>query len=285
MTTTTTVNASIAGISKPLHPWTDSSGRRAASATSQPMGARPATGLGAIDQLLRDRGAILNRIEHNVALADLARVMLLTIAVASAVFGAAIGMYRGGLQIVYAAVKLPLLMLFTAAICAPSLTAFNAALDRPSSIRQDLALVLSSLALGSLLLVAQTPLILLAGSLSVGYHSLILLVFGCTAVAGLASLLMLSRGVRSSFDGRHRSATMALLVVFCVVGAQMAWTLRPYVVRPRTPEVPFVRDVEGSLLRSIVNSVQSARGIFVREYAPLPGENAPDLPPQRGDIQ
>lgn len=234
--------------------------------------AAPATGLAAIDQLLRDRGAILARIRDDVELVELARTMLITIAVASAVFGAAIGMYRGGIQILYAAIKFPLLMLLTAAICAPSLSAFNSALDRPTSLRRDLALVLCALALGGLLLIAQAPLILLASSMSFEYHSVILLAFGCCAVAGLGSLTTLSRGVRMVFEPRHKSAVFALLMVFCVVGAQLAWTLRPYVVRPRSPDVPFVRNIEGSLLESVSTSVDSARGIYSREAAPLPGE-------------
>ena len=241
-----------------------------------------ATGLAAIDQLLRDRDAILARIRDDIQLADLARVMLIAIAVSSAVFGAAIGTYRGGLQIVYAAIKFPLLMLLTAAICAPSLSAFNAALDRPSSLRRDLALVLTSLAMGGLLLIAQAPLILLASSMNFSYHTVILMTFGCCALAGLGSLLTLSKGVRATFQPRHKSAVLALLMVFCVVGAQLAWTLRPYVVRPRTPDVPFVRDIEGSLLESVGTSLDSARGIYTREAAPLPGEDegvSPDMLP------
>lgn len=224
-----------------------------------------AAGIGAVDQLLRDRDAVLARIRDDIRLMDLARVMLITIAVASAVFGAALGTYRGGVQILYAAVKFPLLMLGTAAICAPSLSAFNAALERPSSLQKDLALVLASLALGSLVLVAQAPLVMLASSLAFDYHTLILLTFGCCSVAGLASLTMVSRGLRAAFDGRHRSAVASLLLIFCVVGAQLAWTLRPYLVRPRTQEVPFVRALEGSLVESLAESLRSARGIYTRD--------------------
>jgi hypothetical protein len=247
--------------------------------------ARPATGLGAIDQLLRDRGAILDRIGRDVRLVDLARVMLVTIAVSSAVFGAAIGTYRGGIQILYAALKFPLLMLLTAAICAPGLSAFNAALDRPTSLRRDLALVLSSLALGGLILVAQAPILLLASSLEVAYHSIILLTFACCALAGLGSLIMVSRGVRATSPRRTGSAILALVMLFSVVGAQMAWTLRPYVVRPRTPSVPFVRSIEGNLIEAVTTSLDSARGHYNRDYAPLPGGTTPRSYHDVGDFR
>ena len=273
-TTTMTANPLSAGHRTDTGPANPKPRAQAPTPDAPRLPLSPATGLAAIDRLLRDRDAVLARVRDDIDLLDLARVMLLTIAVSSAVFGAALGTYRGGIQILYAALKFPLLMLITAAICAPSLTAFNAALDRPSSLRRDLALVLVSLAMGGLLLVAQAPLILLASSLHFAYHSVILLTFGCCAITGLGSLVTLSRGMRATFEHRRHSAVFTLLMVFCVVGAQLAWTLRPYVVRPRTPDVPFVRNIEGSLLEAVSGSLDSARGIYTRDFAPLPGEPA-----------
>lgn len=228
----------------------------------------PGDGLGSVDQLLRDRSAALERVGAERNLYTYGRVMLATIAVAGAVFGAALGAYRGGIQILFAAIKMPLLLLATAAICAPTLSAFNAALHRPSSIRRDLTLVIASLALGSLVLAAEAPLVLLAISAGVGYHSLVLLTVACCAVAGLCSLSMLTNGVRTVSPVRVTSAAAALVLVFAMVGAQMAWTLRPWVVRPKTTEVPFVRDIEGSLIESLARTLRSARGEY-RE-APTP---------------
>lgn len=228
--------------------------------------------LATIDALLRDRGAMLERIRSGQDLTGLVRTMMITIAASSAVFGAAAGMYRGGLQIAYAAIKFPLVMLLTAAIAAPCLTAFNAAMDRPHALRQDLALVLLALGFGSLLLVAQAPLLVLGALMNAGYHSFILLTFACAALGGLGSLLVLGRGVRGQSARHARRVALAVVGVLAVVGAQMAWTLRPYVVRPRTQEVPFVRHLEGNLLEAVSNSSRSARGLYHRDFAPLPRE-------------
>src|SRR5262249_10170885 len=95
--------------------------------------------LAMIDQLLRNRGAILDRITAGQGLAGTMRVMVATIAVAMAVVGAAIGTYRGDIQIAYAAIKLPLVILGTAALSAPALTAIGAALGRKSRLASDLA--------------------------------------------------------------------------------------------------------------------------------------------------
>jgi hypothetical protein len=70
-----------------------------------------------------------------------------------------------------------------------------------------------------------------------------------------------------------RDATIVVgtfVMIFATVGAQVAWTLRPWLVRPRPPEVPFVRAVEGSLYDAVLGSTRSARGIYLRDSAPLP---------------
>lgn len=227
----------------------------------------PAGALGTIDTLLRDRAATLARIARGESLADLVRTMLVTIAVSCAIFGAAVGMYRGGVQILYAAIKFPLVMLLTAAITAPCLTAFNAALDRPYALRRDVALVMLALGFGSLLLVAQAPILMLGALLDVEYHKFTLLTFGCAALAGLGSLVVLGRGVRGQSGRNARFTALALVGVLAVVGAQVAWTMRPYVVRPRTTEIPFIRHIEGNLLEAVMGSSRSARGIYSDDWS------------------
>jgi hypothetical protein len=235
---------------------------------------RPPRSLQAVDLLLRYSGAILARIRDANDLAGLARTMILTIFACGAVFGAALGAYRGGVQVLFAAVKLPLVVLLTAAICAPALTAINSGLSRPASLRRDLALVLAALARGSLVLAALAPVVLLAVSLHASYHAVVLLTVGCCALGGLVGLVLLLRGLATESRARG-AACLALLAVFVMVGAQMSWTLRPYLVRPRAPAAPFVRGIESSFLEAVATSVDSARGIYHRESAPLPGEIAP----------
>jgi hypothetical protein len=229
--------------------------------------------LAAIDQLLRDVPGFLERIREGRNLAELARAMILTVAVGAAVFGAAMGAHRGGLQVLYAAIKLPAVMLLTTAVCAPALTAFNAAFRRETSLRRDLSLVLSSLALTCLVLAAQAPIVFLAVELGAAYHTVILLVVGCCCLAGIVGVTLFQRGLGMDPSAGRWTVGIALLMVFAVVGTQMSWTLRPFLVRPRTPEAPFIRTLEGSFLEAVLTSSRSARGIYWRESAPLPGDS------------
>jgi hypothetical protein len=243
-------------------------------------GASDSSIIATVDDLLRDRGAIYRRIAADHDLSGLVRAMIVTIVAGAGVYGAALGVHRGGLQIVYAAAKIPLVLLLTAAVCAPTLSALNAALGRASNLRRDLALLLSSLAVTALVLAATAPIMILGMPSGlgggdeplIGYHDLALLMAGSCAVAGAAGLVTLWRGLgRVERRGRLAAASL-LLAAFTLVGAQMAWTLRPYLVRPRSPEIVFVRSVEGSLLEAVLQTTSSARGRYDRSEAPLPAE-------------
>jgi hypothetical protein len=247
---------------------------RTGSTGPAPSQARGA--LATIDQLLRDRSSLIDRIQDADDLASLARAMIVTIFIAGAAFGASIGAYRGGWQILFAAVKFPIVVLLTAAVCAPALTAFNKAVGRPADIRRDLALVLSSLALGALVCAAEAPFLLLAAIFSASYHTVTLALVGSCVVAGLFAIVMLARGLCWKTTRSAVSVGLALLAVMSLVGAQMSWTFRPYLVRPRTEDPPFVRAIEGDFAHAVGEALQSASGRYRRAYAPLPGEAPPE---------
>jgi hypothetical protein len=188
------------------------------------------------------------------------------------VFGASLGAFRGDIQIAFAALKLPLVLLFTTAIAAPALTALGRAQGRHSSLRADLVLVLSALARASLVLAACAPLVVLAVRLGAAYHTIVLLAASICAFAGALGLVHFVRGLFHLERRAWATTTIVLLGVFALVGSQMAWTLRPYLVRPRDGGTTFVRAIEGSFLDSVARSAQSASGHYSRDSAPLPNE-------------
>lgn len=227
--------------------------------------ARPASELATtLDQLLRDRPGLYARLDGAGDLASLARSLVLITAVCAAVFGAAIGAYRGGVQIAYAAIKLPLVMMLTAAVCAPSWTALRRAFGAPASLSRDLVAMLCALAMCGLVLIGLTPLFLVGVVLEVAYHKMALGLLGCAGFAGLAGVGVLW-SAQSSPGGRSKAPLAIFIALLMLVGAQMSWTLRPYLVRPQTEEVPFVRAVEGSVVGAAIESWSSARGIYDEE--------------------
>jgi hypothetical protein len=191
----------------------------------------------------------------------LAKRHFATILVGAAFFGATLGMHRGGIQILYAALKLPLVVLLTAVVCTPVLTSLNRALNRRAVLAEDLSLVLASLARGCLILAALAPVHLLAALAKVDYHKAVLLAVGSCALAGVAGLAVLVRGLWQERSAR-RFVTLALLVVVAMAGTRMTWTLRPYLVRPCVQVVPFMRALDGSFMGSVSTSFDSARGQY-----------------------
>lgn len=217
-----------------------------------------------LDALLRDRGWLLARIERGEALAEIARVMLVTTILGGAAFGAAVGMYRGGVQIAYAAIKLPAAILVTTAVCAPLYTALKRSLQQPASIVEDFALLLSALALACVVTASLAPVLLLAIFQGVSYHALVLLVVSLCGAGGVCGFALFFRGLNQQVRRGKRLICLTFLGVLGLVSAQMSWVARPYLVRPQTEEVPFARAIEGSFFRAVDTSVDSALGIYDR---------------------
>ena len=179
--------------------------------------------------------------------------------------------------------KLPLAVLLTAALAAPAVAAMTRVTSDRLDLSGDLLRVLGALAVGTLVIAGLAPVLLLGHALDLGYHRLTLLVVGCCAVGGLTGLVFLLRGLSRRVGRRGVILTAAsALLIFGLVGAQLSWTLRPWLVRPRSPEVTFVRDVEGSFLGAVVGTTRSANGQFDRDYAPVPGE---DDRPWTGEVE
>jgi hypothetical protein len=216
-----------------------------------------------VDGLLTDPGRMLEEAQAADAAtqARAVRVLLLAILGGTAAFGAAVGFYRGGLQMLYAAIKLPLVVLLTAAVATPVLTALGVALGREARLRTDLLRVLAALARGCLMLAALAPLMLVASCVRLGYHQAVLLLVVCCIGAGGAGLPLLLRGLWAEKRGRV-FLIAAMLVVVTMAGTHTAWLFRPYLVRPRTTEVPFLRALDGSFSDSVGRSQRSARGIY-----------------------
>lgn len=221
-------------------------------------------GLGLVDLLLRDRSRLLERLEALPAAAT-ARTLVITCLVGAGAFGASIGAYRGGAQIVYAALKLPLAALLTAALVTPGLTLLGVAtsatdgpLDLRRRLQRDVLVVLATLALGSLVLAGLTPLVLRALLGGTSYHLLAVELVGCCAVAGLVGLSFFARALLRRGDLGAIPALLGTLALFAVVGGQMTWALRPFLVRPRTQDVPFTRPIEGGLVDAAVQSWRSS---------------------------
>ncbi len=235
----------------------------------------PWPALAAIDALLRTPDRVLDRIDAGQDLPGLARAYIATMVLGTAVLGATLGSYRGGAQILFAAAKLPLVAVLTAVLVTPAFVAVRRAVHGAVDPRRDAVRVLACLALAALLTSATAPLLLLLMSLGLDYHACTLSAVACCGLGGLGGGALAVRVVSRDPAPGRRWQLAILVVVASLSGAQLAWTLRPYLVRPRAIDVPFVRDLEGSFFEAVAQSLDSARGRFHRDAAPLPEGTPP----------
>lgn len=233
-----------------------------------------------LNRLLRAPGEIAAACREDRDVRAIAATSLAALALGAAVFGGVIGSFRGGLQIVYAAVKVPIALLVTLALCVPAFHAIAAALGRAFPMRTIVALALAAAGRAALVLLAVSPMLWLVFDRGLGYHEAALASALAYAAAGAAAFSVLVRGLGEG-PGRLLTAA-AFAAIFFAVGGQTSWILRPYLIRPRTwaaashhvQRIPFVRAYEGSFADSIYQSSRSARGIYdapARAWEP-PGE-------------
>lgn len=174
-------------------------------------------------------------------------------------FGAALGCWRAPEQALFAAIKLPLIMLLTAAGNGLLNTMLAPLLGLQIPFRQSFLAILTSFALAAAILGAMSPLAafviwnapplqLSAGNWSdannsVTHAGVLLLLVMTIAFAGIAANLRLWQLLRH-LAGQNAAAWRVLLAWLAgnlFFGSQLSWILRPFIGSPGLP-VQFLRN-------------------------------------------
>lgn len=161
---------------------------------------------------------------------------LIGILVACAAFyGAIMGAYGGfagdrALQVVYSAIKVPLLLIVTFTITLPSFFILNTILGLRSDFRQALHALLVAQAGFAVTLAALAPYTVLWYISFRNYHGASLFNGFLFAVASGAAQSLLRRHYAPLIrrQAKHRRLLLAWLVIYIFVGVQMTWVLRPF---------------------------------------------------------
>ena len=163
-------------------------------------------------------------------------------------YGAVMGAFGGVFgdrfwQVVYSAIKVPLLLLVTFLISLPSFFVLNSLFGLRRDLGQAIRALVAAQAGVATVLVSLAPLTLLWYASSADYQAAVLFNAAMFAVASLAVQWLLRGFYRPLIERNplHRTLLWAWLVVYAFVGIQMAWILRPFVGSPTTP-VEFFRE-------------------------------------------
>ena len=195
-----------------------------------------------------------------------AALLLYTLAFGMA-YGAVMGTFSGVggdrlLQVLYSALKVPLLLLATFAISLPSFFVLNTLLG----VREDFAAAFRALVATqaglTIILASFAPFTAVWYASSADYDAAILFNGMMFGLASITAQLLLRRfyGPLLARNPRHRALLRTWLVIYAFVGIQMAWLLRPFVGAPGSP-VQFFR--ENSWGNAYVEVARKALELFV----------------------
>lgn len=170
--------------------------------------------------------------------------LALAIVACGAVYGAALGAWsRNPAQVVYAAIKLPIVLTFSSVLCVPCFWVAHALLGIRRDFTRSLAGILSGQAALAIALASLTPVVLFL-EFAVGDYQWVKI--------GNGLLFLLASGAGQVLLRRHYAALIAEApahrvalrlwpILHAFVAAQVAWTLRPYFGAPWL-RAQFVRD-------------------------------------------
>lgn len=159
----------------------------------------------------------------------------LAILVLSAVYGATMGTYAGGLSILFSAIKVPVLLLISLYLTIPSYYVLYSLLGGKRTLRQTAMLLLFSFTVMATVLIALVPInlffVITTTKSSDTYAFMVLLNIAIFTLGGFFALTNFVKGAKVLYREPSENWKPAFLLgslILMIVGTQLAWVLRPY---------------------------------------------------------
>jgi hypothetical protein len=201
---------------------------------------------------LTETNDILRRAPWVTRSADSRRVLLRLVGqlfLFGVLYGLAMGAFRGLVaesqwlrQMVYSAIKVPLLLTATFVISLPSFYVVNTLLGLRGDLAKSVRALVAAQAGLAIVLASLAPFTLFWYASSTNYQQALLFNGAMFVVASLAAQWLVRGYYRPliAANPRHRRVLWCWLGVYMLVGIQMAWLLRPFIGSPGSP-VQFLR--------------------------------------------
>ncbi len=187
----------------------------------------------------------------------------LSIIVLSAIYGATMGIYGGGLQILYSAIKVPMLLLVSLYVTVPSYYVLYSLLGGKRTLGQTVMLLLLGFTIMSTVLIAFVPVnlfFILTSPTSPETHDFTaLLNIAVFTLGGFFALTYFVKGAETLYRGSSENWKPAFIlgsIILMFVGTQLAWVLRPFFNYYEL----FIRPVEGNFYTAVVNLLMRSTG-------------------------
>ncbi|MBI3099140.1 MAG: hypothetical protein HYY93_12995 [Planctomycetes bacterium] len=188
-----------------------------------------------VEAILKARGAVIREAAVPGRIHDHVVSLLLIVVAFGALYGATIGMFGGGLQAAFAAVKVPIILLGTTFLCLPTFYVFNSLLGSKLTFGQTTMVLMLQTTAISIMLIGFTSVswfftVSAGGPVFMSFFHLGVFFIGlCFGVR----LLDLARRYLDRLGGQDSAARGTFFVLwvllFLVVGLQMAYHFRPLI--------------------------------------------------------
>ncbi len=215
--------------------------------------------------LLRERQQFLEEIREGVKLKSKIFGLLISSTIFFGIYGAILGASSTWMQCLVSTIKLPALYLLTLIICFPTLYFFNVMFGSKRTFEQYLTLLMTAMAMISVLLFGFAPVSLFFLISSTNYNFYLLLNVAIMAVTGFLGVNFIYQGMHflSEQDAEGKDIRLNILRcwlgLYAFVGSQLGWTLRPFFGAPGQPFELF-RSLESNFYLSLWDSIRSLGG-------------------------
>lgn len=204
--------------------------------------------------VISDREQVVEDIKEKKNLNNYFIANNLVILICTLLYGAILGTYLGGSQILINSVKIPILFFVTLYISLPIFYILNLLLGLKINHYQTIVLLLSGYVIASIIMVAFTPFVLFFILTAKDYHFIMSLTVCILGLSGYFSIIYIFRNF-SSFHDSYKWYPSFIIGSFAIifVGTQLSWTLRPYFHSHDS----FIRPVESNFYVNIGKSIST----------------------------
>ncbi|MEO1392114.1 MAG: actin-binding WH2 domain-containing protein [Cyanobacteria bacterium J06634_5] len=216
--------------------------------------------------LLRDRRQFLEEVRGGIKLETKIASLLVASSFFFAVYGAIVGSYSGGLQIISSAIKLPALYLITLIICIPTLYFFDILFGSKLDFKQYVTMALTSVSVISVLLFSFAPVVLFFLISVQGYNFFLLLNVLIMTITGAIGVRLFYKGMRDMVGPEaieqqlRRRLLKGWVVLYGLVGSQLGWTLRPFFGAEGEPFQIFRPEINGNFYAKVFQAIGTMMG-------------------------
>ena len=150
--------------------------------------------LGTVESVLKNRGQLFANIHDNRNTKNYLIDFQVAIFLFALIYGASMGLYSGGMQILFSALKIPLLLFLTLYICLPTFYVLDSLVGGALSFRQMLQILLAGFTIMATILLAFLPVSLFFLLTTADYTFVVLLNVAIFVIGGLGAVIYFLQG-------------------------------------------------------------------------------------------